>query len=151
FFALESALDELADLARIDPLELRLKNASRAGDPDLDGSPFSSVGFTACLDAALRHPIWSEPLAPGEGVGCAAGLVRGARQACSATMRAEADGSFTLHIGSVDVAGTDRTLAIIAGRTAGIDPDRLRVCSGNTVAAPVAGAASGSKTTYALG
>ncbi len=49
YFALESAMDELASTLDIDPIELRLRNASREGDPNADGSPWPRIAMVECL------------------------------------------------------------------------------------------------------
>src|SRR5258708_24692388 len=46
-FALESAIDELAQACGIDPIEFRIKNDT-AVDPE-SGLPFSSRNLVACL------------------------------------------------------------------------------------------------------
>ncbi|HEY6876663.1 MAG TPA: molybdopterin cofactor-binding domain-containing protein, partial [Polyangiales bacterium] len=48
-FALEVALDELAQLAGVDPLELRLRNILREGDLLPTGVPAVSIGLEDCL------------------------------------------------------------------------------------------------------
>jgi CO/xanthine dehydrogenase Mo-binding subunit len=53
----EALLDELAEQLGVDPLELRLRNALRAGSPTASGQVLrASVGLAACLEA-LR-PQW---------------------------------------------------------------------------------------------
>ena len=56
-FALESAMDELAVAAGVDPVELRARN-----EPDVDpesGAPFSSRQLVACLRAGAERFGWS--------------------------------------------------------------------------------------------
>ncbi|MDG4863995.1 molybdopterin-dependent oxidoreductase, partial [Streptomyces sp. T-3] len=55
-FALESAMDELAYAAGIDPVELRLRNEPET-DPET-GLPFSSRNLTACLREGARRFGW---------------------------------------------------------------------------------------------
>ena len=80
FFALESAIDELAVQLDIDPVELRLRNASREGDLMADGKPWPRIAMVECLEEARRHPLYSAPCAPGEAVGVALGSWGGARR-----------------------------------------------------------------------
>ena len=65
-FALESAIDELADQLRIDPIEIRLRN-----EPDRDqstGTPFSTRRLTDCFrqgtDTSAGHDATPHPGSP---------------------------------------------------------------------------------------
>jgi CO/xanthine dehydrogenase Mo-binding subunit len=151
FFALESAMDELAALLSMDPVELRLKNASREGDPKPDGTAWPAIGLVECLEAARSHPVYTRPTADGEAVGVAAGAWGGGREPAAALCKVEPDGSLRLQLGSQDISGTDTTLAMIAAQTFGTSLDKVRVESGDTGAAPYAGMAGGSKITYTVG
>jgi CO/xanthine dehydrogenase Mo-binding subunit len=64
-FAMEQAIDDLAQNLEMDPLELRRRNASRTGDQMPIGTPFPSIGLTTILDAVAMHPCWTTPLPPG--------------------------------------------------------------------------------------
>ncbi|MDW8339665.1 MAG: molybdopterin cofactor-binding domain-containing protein, partial [Thermoleophilia bacterium] len=72
-FALESLLDELAAKLGLDPLELRLRNAVREGDPSLSDTPFPTIGAVEGLERLREPPLWTERhrLPEGEGVGMA--------------------------------------------------------------------------------
>ncbi len=62
-FALESAMDELADACGIDPVELRVRN-----DPETDpetGKPWSSRRLVECLRVGASRFGWSARQAPG--------------------------------------------------------------------------------------
>jgi CO/xanthine dehydrogenase Mo-binding subunit len=57
-FAVESALDELAGLAGLDPAEFRRRNLVREGEPSASGKVWAEARGIATLDAALdraRH------------------------------------------------------------------------------------------------
>jgi CO/xanthine dehydrogenase Mo-binding subunit len=151
FFALESAMDELASRLGQDPIELRLRNASRDGDPRPDGRRWPRIGLIECLEAARGHPLYTSLRADGEGVGLAVGAWSGGLEPAAAGCRVEPDGTLLLHLGSVDISGTDTTLAMIAAETFGISPDRVRIETGDTATAPYAGMAGGSKTIYTVG
>ncbi len=56
-FALETALDELANQVGIDPIELRIRNEP-AKDPET-GKPFSTRGLVACLREGAEQFDWS--------------------------------------------------------------------------------------------
>src|SRR6202046_23693 len=57
FFALESAVDELAEKLAMDPLALRILNDAKA-DP-ISGKPFSSRNLVACLERGAERFGWS--------------------------------------------------------------------------------------------
>lgn len=151
FFALESALDELAGKLKLDPLEFRLRNAAREGDSKPDGTTWPSIGLVQVLEAAREHPLYTAPPAPGEGVGIAAGGWGGGREPAAAGCRVEPDGSLLLQLGSIDISGTNTGLAMIAADTFGVPLERVRVETGDSANAPYAGMAGGSKITYTVG
>jgi CO/xanthine dehydrogenase Mo-binding subunit len=151
FFALESAIDELADRLGQDRIELRLRNASREGDRRPDGQQWPRIGLVDCLEAARRHPLYTKPVAENEGVGLAVGGWGGGREPAAAGCRVEPDGSLLLHLGTVDISGTDTTLAMIAAETFGVPLERVRIETGDTANAPYAGMAGGSKIIYTVG
>jgi CO/xanthine dehydrogenase Mo-binding subunit len=149
-FALESALDELADTLGLDPIELRLINAVREGDERPDRTTWPAIGGVACLEAALRDPLYMTPVGPDEGVGVAAGMVLGGTQPAAAGCRLDSDGHLVLQLGSVDLTGTDTALAMIAAETFGVPLEHVRVESGDTLMSPFAGASAGSKVTMTM-
>jgi CO/xanthine dehydrogenase Mo-binding subunit len=151
FFALESSMDELATMIGMDPIELRLRNACREGDPKGDNTVWPQIGLVECLERARQYPLYTAPRAAGEGVGVAAGGWGGGREPSAAACKVEADGTLTLHIGSVDISGTDTALAMIAAETFGTDLARVRIEKGDTGVSPYAGMAGGSKIIYTVG
>jgi CO/xanthine dehydrogenase Mo-binding subunit len=151
YFALESAVDELAERLGQDPIELRLRNAVRQGDPKTDGTPWPRIGFIECLEEARRHPLYTAPLGPGEAVGVAAGSWGGGREPAAAGCQVDADGMLTVLVGHQDISGTDTTMAMIAAETFGVSVDQVRIEKGDTRTAPYAGMAGGSKIVYTVG
>ncbi len=151
FFALESAMDELARKLGLDPLEFRLRNASREGDARPDGTRWPRIGLVECLEAAREHPLLRVPLGAGEGVGIAVGGWGGGREPAAAGCRVEPDGTLVLHVGYADISGTDTTMAMIAAETFGVALDRVKIQTGDTDSAPYSGMAGGSKITYTVG
>ncbi|HEX6348831.1 MAG TPA: xanthine dehydrogenase family protein molybdopterin-binding subunit [Candidatus Dormibacteraeota bacterium] len=150
YFALESALDELAGELGIDPLELRLRSAARAGDPRGDGSPWPRIGLVECLEAARRHPAYTAPRAPGEGVGVAVGSWIGAFGPAAAACRMDSDGNLLLHLGSTDISGSDTGFAALAAEVFGIAPERVRIQHTDSTTSPESPGAGGSATTYSV-
>ena len=151
YFALESAIDELAEKLGMDPIDLRLKNAVREGDPDAGEDAWPRIGFVECLEEAKRNPVYTSPAGPGEAVGVAAGSWGGARTPAAAGCRVEPDGTVSINIGTVDISGASTGLALIAADAFGVSPDRVRIRTGDTDSAPFGPIAAGSQTTYSLG
>jgi CO/xanthine dehydrogenase Mo-binding subunit len=151
YFALESAVDELAERLGVDPVELRLRNASREGDRRPDGQLYPAIGLVECLEAARRHPLYTEPAGPGEGIGVAVGGWGGGREPSAAGCRVEPDGTLVVHTGHNDISGTNTTMAMIAAETFGVPVERVRIDQGDSASAPYAGMAGGSKITYTVG
>src|SRR5438477_7943322 len=151
FFALESAMDELAAKLDLDPIDLRLRNVSREGDPTVDGHRWPRIASVEVLEEAKRHPLYTTPTEDGEAVGVALGAWGGARSPSAAGCRVEPDGTLSVLIGSPDISGTATGLAMIAAEAFGIDPDRVHVEVGDTTTAPHSATSSGSQLTYSVG
>ncbi|MEP6753340.1 MAG: xanthine dehydrogenase family protein molybdopterin-binding subunit [Candidatus Dormiibacterota bacterium] len=151
YFALESALDELALELEMDPIVLRLRNAKREGDPGPDGKPLPAIAMVECLEEAQKHPLYKTPTEKGEGVGIALGSWGGARTPSSAGCRVEPDGTLTVHVGTVDVSGSSTGLAMIAAESFGVPLDRVRIETSDTGTAPYGPLAAGSQVTYSMG
>jgi CO/xanthine dehydrogenase Mo-binding subunit len=151
YFALESAMDELALALDIDPIELRLRNVSREGDLAADGSTWPRIASVEVLEAARGLPVYSDPVAADEAVGVALGAWGGARTPSAAGCRVEPDGTVSVLVGSPDISGTATGLALIAAEAFGISPDKVRVDIADTSTAPFSATSSGSQTTYSVG
>jgi xanthine dehydrogenase YagR molybdenum-binding subunit len=152
-YALESAMDELAYVLRMDPVELRLRNDTQE-DPE-KGVPFSSRNLRACLEEGAERFGWADrDPTPGArrdgrtliGTGVAASTYPAARTPATATARAHADGTYTVEIGATDIGTGARTvLGQIAAEHLGVDPDRvaMRIGDSDLPDGPVAGDSAG--------
>jgi xanthine dehydrogenase YagR molybdenum-binding subunit len=151
-YALESAMDELAHAAGIDPIELRVIN-----EPDTEpesGLPFSSRNLIACLREGARRFGWDprhhEPGGRRDGrwlvgTGVAASTYPARRSPARATAAVLGDG-FVIGIAAADIGTGARTaLTRIAAQTLGVSPDRVRVEVGDSKLprAPLAGGSMG--------
>ncbi len=138
-FALESALDELAVVAGIDPIELRIRN-----EPDVDpesGNPFSTRNLVACLREGAERFGW--PDRPGTasrregrwmiGMGVAASTYPARRAASTAHARSDGDGGYVFRVTAADIGTGARTvLTQIAADELGVPLDRVRVEVGDS-------------------
>ncbi|MCW3065654.1 MAG: xanthine dehydrogenase molybdenum-binding subunit [Solirubrobacterales bacterium] len=152
-FAIESLIDELAERLGLDPIELRLANVVREGDPGLDGQPVPVIGAAECLERLRDHPLWARrgELPDGEGVGVAIAYWPGGLEPAAATCRLDADGGVTVITGAVDMSGTETVFATIAAASFGVPQERVRVVAGDTSTTAFAGISGGSKVTYTVG
>jgi CO/xanthine dehydrogenase Mo-binding subunit len=150
YFALESAMDMLAERLGMDPIDLRIKNAVGEGDATTDGGTWPRVGFRECLEAARNHPLYTTPAADGEATGVAAGCWNGAHGAAAAACRVEPDGSFTLQVGSIDISGSSTGLALVAAEALGVPIDKINVELGDSGTAPIAPGSGGSAITVSV-
>jgi xanthine dehydrogenase YagR molybdenum-binding subunit len=139
-FALESALDELAYAAGIDPLELRRRN--HAGHDPESGKPWSSKSLLACYDRAAeaiewaRRPPQIKTLRDGRwriGLGVAT-TTRGSRQQpASARARMLPDGRAVVQAGTQDIGtGTYTIMTQIAGDVLALPVGDVRFELGDT-------------------
>ncbi|MCZ7568813.1 MAG: xanthine dehydrogenase family protein molybdopterin-binding subunit [Ardenticatenaceae bacterium] len=150
-FAIESQMDEMARQLNLDPLQFRLQNAIESGDPMPDGAAWPSVGLKACLDQVERHPLWQAHRAGTPGIGLAIGGWPGGTAPAAAVCRLDSDGTIFLHVGSVDITGSDTSLTLIAAECLGVPLERITILARDTDLSPIAGPAGGSMTTYTVG
>ena len=151
-FAMESLMDELAERLELDPLELRLRNASEEGTRRTDGAVFGRIGAREVLEAALASPHYRSELS-GEhrGRGVAMGFWFNAGMESSAYATANADGTVSLVTGSVDIGGQRASTAMQFAETMGIEYEDVKPQVGNTDSIGFTHGSFGSRTTFATG
>ncbi|MCX7891771.1 MAG: molybdopterin-dependent oxidoreductase, partial [Burkholderiales bacterium] len=163
----EALLDELAAKAGIDRLELRYRNALRAGQATATGQVLeASAGLAACLDA-LR-PRWARAVAAAEGFNRASDgpLRRGAGIACMwygigntvianpSTMRVglRPEGRILFYNGAVDIGqGSNTILVQILADALGLPMSVIDYVMGDTDLTPDAGKTSASRQAFVSG
>ncbi len=157
-FALESQMDELARAIGMDPVDFRLKSASRPGDPMVTGQPWPTMGLRECLERLKaerdRRPRRTGASLDGRhrlGVGLAVGGWMGGVEPANAVCRMDRDGTISILVGSVDMSGTNTALAQVAAESFGVPVEDVLVINGDSETAPYAGASGGSKITYTVG
>jgi xanthine dehydrogenase YagR molybdenum-binding subunit len=139
-YATESAVNELADQLKIDPVRLRVLN-----EPKIDeglGIPFSSRHYLECLELGAEKFGWSkrtpemgsmkrDGLVLGWGMAGAAWIA--ARFAAEANFELRDDGTARVACGTQDIGtGTYTILAQLASLKAGVPLDRVEVALGDT-------------------
>lgn len=141
-FALECAMDELAEQLAMDPVELRLRNI--ADHDQVSGLPWSSNGLAECLRRGAeafgwhdRHEHgWREGrLLVGRGLGVASYPAR--RQPCALRMRLDGRGGLLVECGTQDMgSGTYTTIGLMAAEALGFPIDQVEVAIGDTLLPP---------------
>ena len=155
-FAIESAMDELATVLDMDPIELRLKSCIVEGDLMPHGQRWARIGLKQCLETLRQHPAWVNRRAdaqdrPHEGVGVGIGALMVTLQSASALCRLEADGSVTAIVGSVDISGSNTAIQQIAAESFGLPIDRVAISNADSTGAPHSPMSGGSKITLVVG
>jgi xanthine dehydrogenase molybdenum-binding subunit len=151
-FAVEQAVDELAEELGIDPLRFRLSNSSREGTRGPANRPFPRIGHEECLEAALASAHYNAPLeGPCRGRGVASGFWFNGGMRSSVTVIVNADGSVSLVEGSTDIGGSRASLAMQLAETLGIDVDDVKPHVADTDAVGYNDVTGGSRVTFATG
>ncbi|HEY1764960.1 MAG TPA: xanthine dehydrogenase family protein molybdopterin-binding subunit [Opitutaceae bacterium] len=156
-FALESAMDELAEKLRMDPVELRIRN--HADDDPQEGKPWSSKHLIECYERGAALFGWSrrtpEPRsmrADGDwvGYGMATAVYPANKRPAAAAVRIYPDGRVLVRVATQDLGtGTYTTLAQVAADTVGTDVERVSCEIGDSTLPP-AGVSGGSSTTASV-
>ena len=151
-FALESALDELAERLDIDPFDLRRRNVAVPGDPFVDSHvleddlTFGSYGLDQCLDlaqAALANgrsgrageqPPDGAQWRVGEGMAVAMIATTPPRgHIADAFVSVDSDGTYTLSVGTAEFGnGTTTVHSQIAATALNTSPDRVVIRQSDT-------------------
>jgi xanthine dehydrogenase YagR molybdenum-binding subunit len=139
-YATESAMNELADQLKIDPVQLRILN-----EPKIDEGknlPFSSRHYVECLQVGAEKFGWStrnpevgamkrDGLTLGWGVAGAAWVAT--RDSAAANMELRDDGTVRVACGAQDIGtGTYTVLALLAAEKTGLPVDKVEVALGDT-------------------
>ncbi len=157
-FALECAVDELADAIGIDPIELRIRN-----EPDKDptmGTPFSSRNIVGAYRSGAERFGWAARRAPGTrregewlvGLGCATGTYPYYRMPGGiARMAIGRDGHARVSVAAHEMGmGTSTVHTQVAAERLGLALDQVTVDYGDS-SLPGVFLAGGSQQTAAIG
>ena len=132
-FAMEGALDRLAEMVGIDRLEIRKRNAIFPGAIWGPGQRMDdgSAGVLACIEAV--QPAYDEAMAAGKAVGIGvalknSGLGNGFLEIAKAVIRYNEDGSIDVRHCWTEMGQGVNTIALqVASEELEVDPERIRV------------------------
>ncbi len=163
-FAVESAVNELADRLGIDPVALREKNIVREGMmmPAYYNEVSNANALDRCIARCKDIFCWDEKFPVrdmGNGKVRTAGIglsMQGSGiSGCdvgSATIKLGDEGFYNLLIGAADMGtGCDTTLAQIAAETLECSPDEIEVFGADSDASPYDSGSYASSTVYVTG
>lgn len=150
-FAIETAIDTLANRLSIDPLEFRARNVAHTGDPQPNGTPWPPGAQNACLDAVRTHPLWlskdtsSDQGLIGTGIAFAGWIP--IVDPCAVYCRVDPDGTVEVVLGAIDISGVFSSLVLVAAEELGIAPIHIRLHTADSASAPHGPSAGGSNIT----
>lgn len=139
-YGLEVAMDELAYLAKMDPIEFRLKNYAETDEEEK--KPWSSKSLRECYRRGAERFGWDKrnpaprSMRNGNmliGMGMATAEYPTRRSPSSASAAFDADGLLHVDAGTQDLGtGTYTIMTQVAAATFGVDPSRVRFRLGDT-------------------
>lgn len=163
-FALESAVDMIAEKLGMDPVELRLKNIIQVGDPWVLPYQCASTGLAECIERGAKSIGWERRgklNRPGDKI--LRGIGIGVGTHCSnawpwfgdysnAYVTVHQDGSVHLATGVPDMGtGTSTTLPQILAEALGVELESVSITFADTQATPFEIGSHASRTCYCAG
>ncbi len=151
-FAVESVIDELAEMLKMDPVDIRLKNVAVTGARRTEGVPHGSIGGEQVLRAARDSAHYRSELHGDKvGRGVATGFWGNGGNESAAYATINSDGMVSLITGSVDIGGQRAALAMQFAETLGIPYESIKSTVGDTDSIGFTNNTGGSRTTFATG
>ncbi len=168
-FMAETQMNKLAEKLRMDPVEFRLKNALKDGDPMGVGTPSPSpVSVIQCIEAARNKFEWSKgkpkeerhPAHIKRGYGFAAGFKNigfsfGYQENCWARVEIHGNSEIdhvVLHHASAEVGqGTHTVMTQMAAEAVGVPVEKVKLVSSDSATMGNSGSASASRMTFMSG
>ncbi|MEM7034271.1 MAG: xanthine dehydrogenase family protein molybdopterin-binding subunit [Chloroflexota bacterium] len=153
--AIESNMDEMAQVLGLDSLEFRFQNASETGDLRANGQPWPDMGLKRCLAALRDHPFWQnrdgeKNQAGRTGYGLAIGGWLNVVGSAGASCHINREGIIEIRIGAVDISGINSSFVLIAAEAFDVTSDQIRLVQRDTASDPHAPSSSGSQITYSV-
>ena len=167
-FMVEMQMNKLAEKLGMDPVEFRLKNALKDGDPMGVGTPSPSpVTVIQCIEAARDKIDWQESNKKEKGsthikrgVGFAAGFKNvgfsfGYQENCWAKIEIHGNGEIervVLHHAGAEVGqGTHTVMVQMAAEALGVPFEKVRIIASDSATMENSGSVSASRMTFMSG
>jgi CO/xanthine dehydrogenase Mo-binding subunit len=152
-WAVESNLTEAALHIGMDPVEVRLMNLAKKGDPFIPFDTPCDGDWDQAAKRAAELIGWDKPKPPGRGRGFALGIKSGPTTGLSyAMVRLQVDGSALVYCGTQDIGQGARTIfAQICANELGIPLEGVTTVSGDTGIVPYDQQTSASRSTVLMG
>ena len=149
-FALECQLDKIAEDLSIDPAVLRKRILQPANSVTANWLRIGSMGLGECLDAVIERSGWQTkyrqlPFGRGVGLACSS-YISGAglpiywnsMPHSGVQLKLDRSGGVAAFCGSTDIGqGSDSVLAYCVADVLGIEPEDIRIVTGDTDLTPV--------------
>src|SRR3990170_147106 len=159
-FAIDSQIDILAEMAGIDPLDFRMRNANTPGEVTPQNFKITTCGLRECIDAVAQKLDWRQVRGrkDGRGVGMAS-LIHvggGARvyksDGCGTIIKIDDFGTVNVITGATDMGqGADTVIAQIVAEELGVRMEDVVVIHTDTDVCPWDVGAHASRTTFVAG
>ncbi len=159
-FAIESCLDQLAEKAGIDPLEIRRINANEPGELTPQNFKITSCGMKECIEEVVKRLDWKNKIGKhnGRGVGMASLIhVGGAARVyksdgCGTIIKVDDNGKVDVITGSSEIGqGSETIISQIVAEVLGVNIDDINVINNDTDVCPWDVGAHASRTTFVAG
>jgi 4-hydroxybenzoyl-CoA reductase subunit alpha len=164
-YTVEVALDRLAEEARIDPFDLRARNALPPNSTTVNEFRITSTSFLKCLAAARAASGWDTkfrklPFGRGVGLGCGF-YISGSNSPIHFTpkmpqstvhLKVDMDGGIAVHSMQADIGqGSNTLLAAIVAEVLGVDLERVHVQRVDSDVSPIDLGSYSSRVTFMMG
>ena len=161
-WAVESQMDILAEMLKLDPIEFRLQNMLKDGDLNPEGYRMHAVGSRQSLLKAAEGIRWDGTSKNGgngnrgnvlaRGKGIAVGCKHFSIQSSSAAIKVAEDESFEIRSSVTDIGQGSRTImAQIVAEEFKVPLEKVRLVQVDTDVTPYDTGQSGSSTTFKAG
>ena len=159
-FAIDSQIDILAEMAGIDPLDFRMRNANTPGEITPQNFKITTCGLRECIDVVAQKLDWRQNRGrrDGRGIGMASMIHvgGGARvyksDGCGTIIKVDDFGTVNVVTGATDMGqGADTVIGQIVAEELGVRVEDVVVTHTDTDVCPWDVGAHASRTTFVAG